>query len=235
MQRMIISWAWKLVPVFLILAGCNREPGPYDPVAIPDSRFLYALIAEGYDRNFDKEINYTEAEAITYLDVSERMIESLEGLEAMTNLEELICYNNEIESLDLSGNPLLRTLDCSENYLDSLDLSANPDMTFVDCSRNGLTYLNVSGNLYLTFLWCSSNKLTYLDLSANEALGSDWDYTANEGYCYTEIDLRYNPLLQVVCVWELPFPPEYREICVNTMGSPLVVFTTSCLETQPDN
>lgn len=232
LQNIIIN-TWTLLPALLILAGCDREPGPYDPVTIPDSRFLYALIEEGYDRNFDKRISFSEAEAIIYLNVSERMITSLEGLEAMTNLEELNCYNNEIESLDLSGNPLLRTLDCAENYLDSLDLSANPDLTFVDCSRNGLNYLNVSGNLSLTFLWCSLNDLTYLDLSANKALGSDWDYTANEGYCYTEIDLSYNSFLQEVCVWELPFPPEYREICVSTVGSPQLVFTTSCLEDEP--
>jgi len=234
MHRNIISCAWLLVPFLLILVGCDRERGPYDPVPIPDSRFRYALIEEGYDRNFDKQISYSEAEAIIYLDVSERLITSMEGLEAMINLEELNCYNNEIESLDLSGNPLLQTLDCAENYLDSLDLSANPDLIVVDCSRNQLTDLNVSNNLSLTFLWCSSNDLTYLDLSANEALGSAWDYTANEGYCYNEIDLRYNPFLQEVCVWELPFPPEYREICVNTVGSPQVVFTTSCLEGEPD-
>jgi hypothetical protein len=233
MQRYTISRAWRLVPFLLILAGCDREPGPNDPVPIPDSRFLYALIDEGYDRNFDKQISFSEAEAIIYLDVSGKLITSMKGLKAMTNLEELNCFNNEIESLDLSGNPLLQSLDCAENYLDSLDLSANPDLTFVDCSRNGLTDLNVSNNLSLTFLWCSSNELIYLDLSANEALGSAWDYTANEGFCYTEVDLRYNPFLQEVCVWELPFPPEYREICVNTVGSPQLVFTTSCLEDEP--
>jgi len=233
MHLNIISRGWMLVTISLFLAGCNREPGPYDPVPITDPRFLYALIEKGYDRNFDKQISFSEAEAIIYLDVSGKLITSMKGLEAMTNLLELNCFNNEIESLNLSANPLLQTLDCAENYLDSLDLSANPDLTFVDCSRNQITDLDVSNNLSLTFLWCSSNDLTYLDLSANKALGSDWDYTANEGFCYTEIDLSYNSFLQEVCVWELPFPPEYREICVNTVGSPQLIFTTSCLVDEP--
>jgi hypothetical protein len=58
-------------------------------VNIPDAKFIYALISAGVDTNEDLEISYTEAEAITYLDVKWKEISDLTGIEAFVNLDTL--------------------------------------------------------------------------------------------------------------------------------------------------
>ena len=83
-------------------------------VNIPDTVFLYALIDERVDTNGDSLISYAEAKAITYLDVSrliidedgnhyrsEELIESLEGIEAFTNIDSLKCIHNRLSNLYL--------------------------------------------------------------------------------------------------------------------------------------
>ena len=97
---------------------------PYEGfVYIPDTAFLHALIEEGVDTNGDDEISYTEAEAITYLDVSSEHISDMTGIEAFVNLEYLGCESNQLTSLDVSNNLDLESLSCSNNLLTSLDVS----------------------------------------------------------------------------------------------------------------
>jgi Leucine-rich repeat (LRR) protein len=222
---------FPLAAMLFVLHQCDKEPGPHDPVNIPDPQFLNALIVKGFDTNLDRKISYYEAEAIQYLNVNNLTIYDLTGIESMTNLKALYCYNNFLSALDVSRNIELETIDCAENFLEQLDFSFNPKLTFIDCSRNGLKKLDVSKNNRLGFLWCGANSLTSLDISNNPALGSEWDYTANEGECSDEINLSYMPSLQEVCVWTLPFPPADREICINTNGSPNIYFSTDCGQT----
>jgi Leucine-rich repeat (LRR) protein len=229
MKTLMKIWV-PLTALLFTVCQCEKDPGPQDPVRIPDRNFLNTLITLGFDTYFNKEISYFEAEAIIYLDVNNKLINDLKGIEAMANLQTLYCSNNFLSELDLSGNEYLHTVDCSENELKTLDCSHNPELSFLDCRRNGLTSLNVTANTKLTFLWAGLNSLTSLDISNNSALGSAWDYTANEGFCSDELDLSYMPSLQEVCVWALPFPPVDREICVSTLGSPNIFFTADCSE-----
>ena len=79
-------------------------------VSIPDIKFLYALIDEGVDVNSDSIITVEEAEAITFLDVSQKEIIDMTGLEAFVNLDTLFCHYNGIQTLDLSALTALRNL-----------------------------------------------------------------------------------------------------------------------------
>ena len=58
-------------------------------VNIPDPNFKNALIDEGVDTNNDGEIQVSEAEAVLNLNVNDRNISSLEGIQSFINLEEL--------------------------------------------------------------------------------------------------------------------------------------------------
>ena len=72
-------------------------------VNIPDPNFKTALIDEGVDTNNDGEIQVSEAEAVLSLNVSNRAISSLEGIQSFINLEDLFCSNNELsESFTLA-------------------------------------------------------------------------------------------------------------------------------------
>ena len=113
--------------------------------------------------------------AITELDVSgtyenRGTLTSLQGIEYFESLTELVCYYNQLTSLDVSANMALTELECYDNQLTSLDVSANTALTELYCLSNQLTSLDVSANTALTKLYCLSNQLTSLDVSGCTAL-----------------------------------------------------------------
>lgn len=76
-----------------------------------------------------------------------------------------------LNSLDLSKNTALTTLDCGHcTSLTSLDLSKNTALTVLYCNDTSLTSLDVSKNTALTNLYCNDMPLTSLDVSRNTAL-----------------------------------------------------------------
>ena len=115
--------------------------------------------------------------AITELDVSGTYenenpgtLTSLQGIEYFESLTELVCYYNQLTSLDVSANMALTELECYDNQLTSLDVSANTALTELYCLSNQLTSLDVSANTALTKLYCQNNQLTSLDVSGCTAL-----------------------------------------------------------------
>lgn len=86
------------------------------------------------------------------------------------NLEELICYGNNLTSLDVSNNPNLKILRFHQNSLTSLDISNNTALQYLSCGQNQLTSLDVSNNTSLERLECYANQLTSLDVSNNREL-----------------------------------------------------------------
>ncbi len=76
-------------------------------VEIGDDAFLNALIEMGVDTDGDGQISTLEAEEITSLNVSRNGISDMSGLDAFINLERLICFENNLTSLDISKNTAL--------------------------------------------------------------------------------------------------------------------------------
>ena len=97
--------------LFLLITGCDKNDPPV-MVEIPDEAFLNALIEQGVDANGDGEICQCEAEEIISLDVSGKNIADMTAIEVFVNLNSLSCQNNQISSLDLSGNASLIHLRC---------------------------------------------------------------------------------------------------------------------------
>jgi hypothetical protein len=113
-------------------------------VTIPDTAFLDALIEEGVDTNEDSLISYAEAEAILSLNVSERGIHDMTGIEAFVNLGILDCGSNELTSLNVS-NAALTELSCFGNQLSSLDVSG--------CTALVRLVLNEMSSLTVVCVW----------------------------------------------------------------------------------
>ena len=131
----------------------------------PDDAFR-AYISEEIDLNKDGFLSTGEIEAVTSIDVNERGISSLEGIEIFSNLVSLECEENDIRNLsgnalDVSNNTKLVSLNCSSNKLGYLDVSGNIRLKYLDCSGCGLRTLDVSSNLALEELYCSDNRVTY--------------------------------------------------------------------------
>jgi hypothetical protein len=200
-------------------------------VEIPDTAFLYALIDEGVDTNGDSLISNAEAEIIISLDMNERGIVDMTGIEAFVLLDTLDCSDNSLTSLDLSNNKMLRELKCTQNNLTSLEVTNNDLLEWLHCWNNELTSLDVSSNTALKALYIQGNQIDKIDVANNTGLRflrcrgnqlAHLDVTNNTSL--TSLSIDEMPTLVCVSVWVLPFPPE--GVNVDTTDSPNVVFTT---------
>jgi Leucine-rich repeat (LRR) protein len=151
-------------------------------ISILDKNFEKALIALKIDDIQDGKILKSSAEKVTSLQISQKVINSLKGIEGFKNLTYLDCSNNNLATgfnnnegivfgvLDLSGNPNLTYLDCSYTAIKILDVSKNTKLSELFCYANSLTSLDVSKNTNLTYLECEKNKLTSLNFNKNTEL-----------------------------------------------------------------
>lgn len=178
-------------------------------VNIPDPNFKYALLHHGdvqwavIDTNGDGEIQYSEAEAITDLHVSNAWtpstaIDDLTGIEAFINLIELDCFDNNLVSLDLSQNTALETLSCGYNELSFLNLAQNLALKELDCSTNQLANLDITHNINLESLSAYYNLLTNIDITQNINL-IELDVDNNN---ITDLNVSQNILLQFITVFD---------------------------------
>ncbi|WOD43367.1 T9SS type A sorting domain-containing protein [Hwangdonia lutea] len=161
---------------------------PIDLTYVPDNNFEQALVDLGYDDVLDNYVATANISTVTSLDVANRNIADLTGIEAFSDLSVLNCSNNALTSLDLSGNTFLTWLRCSKNDLTSLDLSANPLLEYLHCALNAIAILDLTNNGLLDNFYGYYNNLTSLDIRNG----------GNSGM--TDFDARYNPALECISV-----------------------------------
>ena len=156
----------KLLLIFLCLPIISLAQQTY----VPDDNFEQELIYQGYDNVLDNYVITANINTLTNLDVFNRNISDLTGIEDFTALMGLACGSNNLTSLNVSQNTALTNLNCRTNQLTSLDLSTNITLIYLTCNDNQITNLNLSTNVALTNLICNDNQITSLNLSANIAL-----------------------------------------------------------------
>ena len=156
-------------------AGSEDPVIAIDATNFPDENFRAIVAGTDIDTNSDGKLSEKEIAAVTGLDVSEKNIASLKGIEFFTELIELYCDGNQLTSLDVSKNTALKYLYCENNQLTSLDVSKNSALTKLYCWNNQLKSLDTN-NPALQYLYCYENQLTSLDVSKNTALKSLWCY-----------------------------------------------------------
>lgn len=86
------------------------------------------------------------------------------------NLVRVECQNNQLTSLILGENKMLRKLNCANNQLTQLNLNNMISLTELNCANNQLTVLDVSSSPDLTTLVLKNNHLTSLNLDNNPNL-----------------------------------------------------------------
>ena len=148
-----------------------------DETNFPDENFRNWVLAQDYGQ--DGVLTEAENAGVTYINVSGRNIASLKGIEYFTALTDLYCTNNQLTSLDMSENTVLKYLICDYNSLTSLNVTKNTALVNLDCERNQLTALDITNNTALTDLACGENLLTSLDVSKNINL-EDFDCSNNQ-------------------------------------------------------
>ena len=107
----------------------------------PDNAFREYL--KQFDINGDNKLASVERNVVKKINVNNKGITTLEGIEHFPKLEKLYCSKNNLTSLDVSKNAKLKRLECSQNSLASLDVRSNAALEYLWCSKNQLTSLNV--------------------------------------------------------------------------------------------
>jgi hypothetical protein len=118
----------------------------------------------------DDYVTTANINTVTNLNVSNQNIGNMTGIEDFTALTDLLCFQNQIITLDVSSNLSLINIYCFDNQLTTLDINSNTSLSILWCYENQLTTLDISNNLSLTSLGCFDNPLTSLDVSNNLAL-----------------------------------------------------------------
>ena len=145
---------WMLAAILIcgasVFTACSsNDDNPFQPVVqvgidktnFPDDNFWNYLLEQDYGK--DGVLTEAEIRNITVMDVSEKEIKSLKGIEYFTALRTLNCSDNELTELDISGNTALDTLDCGFNELTSLDLSKNMALEKLLCFKNQISGQNM--------------------------------------------------------------------------------------------
>ena len=155
---------------------------PINEDNFPDDNFRNYI--KTYKAGGKNVLTVEQQRNVTTIEINNKGVSDLKGIEAFPNLKELNCGNNSIQKLDLRQNPELEKLICNKNQLTQLDLSKNPkiyhlkcsenqleqldvsnlkDLVTIDCSHNNLEQLDVKNSKFLVALNCSANRLTELD------------------------------------------------------------------------
>lgn len=165
--------------------------------SIPDPNFEKALIDLNIDSGvIDGQVLTSDIITIRSLEIRYANISDLTGIEDFSDLELIICNNNNLQKLDFSNNPKLTYINCSDNKLNSLNISKNFSLEDLNCSTNNLNALDVSNNTFLKNLGCSYNALTAIDVTKNPLLKSFYCTFNN----ISTIDTSFNPDLELfVC------------------------------------
>lgn len=142
-------------------------------IDIPDPYFRQYCI-QNFDKNNDGQLTKREAFEVTSITTWNKKFESLQGVEAFENLDQLHVIKAQITEIDLSHLSELSSLDLSDNKLRSLDLRKNNKLKFVKCSCNELETLLIGEN-NLASLSCSDNRLSSLTIGQ----GGDNSFTLN--------------------------------------------------------
>ncbi len=141
----------------------------------PDAAFRI-WVSKTFDKNSDVSLSPSELAAVTEIDIRNKGIASLKGIEYFPKLKKMYCDGNQLSSLNVSQNTALESLLCSGNPLTSLNVTKNTALTVLDVRDCQLNSLDVTKNTALEYLYCQNNQLRTLNITQNPLLRNLWCY-----------------------------------------------------------
>jgi len=136
------------------------------PVLFPDIKFLNALIdigAVAIDKN--QKVKLNKPKSILELNLINRNIENLKGLEYFSNLKVLNVSNNKLKKIDLKNNCKIEILDASNNNLSKIDLRGLVKIKKLLVNNNQIRHLLLPKSKKLFYLDIRYNKIKSISLS----------------------------------------------------------------------
>jgi hypothetical protein len=189
-------------------------------IVFKDQNLKAALLNIGYDFNKDSEIEISEIDTITKLNISERKIKSLDDLIYFKSLKTINANTNQIENLDvffnnniieeiyIGGNLLgkklalkniknLTALYAFRNNLEEIDLIGTNNIKSLYLQGNLFKKIEFENLLDLNTLELSNNKgLKFVDIHFNQALVSLYLIQTP----LSKLDISHNNLLKILYV-----------------------------------
>lgn len=165
---------------FLVLLLFFQVFGFSQIINIPDTNFKNKLlqasasnnIAGGdvIDTNTNGQIEISEAQQITYLNVIVSNISDLTGIEYFINLQQLLIQYNSISTINLSSLSNLVGFSCEYNNFSSINLTGLSNLQGLICNNNQITNLSFNGLNNLNNVVCNNNQISTLDFTTNPLL-----------------------------------------------------------------
>lgn len=132
---------------------------------IPDAAFEQALVELGYDEVVDGTVITADIADVNSLVLNDKGLSDLSGIQDFKALDNLWVNDNEIVSLDVSSNTLLKFIFIEDNGLTSLILPASSILEKVSALNNNLTSLDITSNTGLQVLSLANNAISAIDIS----------------------------------------------------------------------
>ncbi|NNK83445.1 MAG: T9SS type A sorting domain-containing protein, partial [Flavobacteriaceae bacterium] len=172
--------SWLIDSGVTLSLDCRAEP---EVVLIPDTNFEAALGINNDTNGLNGNILLSDALNIINLDVSDKNIIDLTGIEAFENLISLDVSNNELTSIvfttaDYNGPTNLTYLNVSGNLLSELVVVSGRSLEILIANDNNLSSINFQDITDISDLNLSNNNFINLDLSAFDLL-QQLDVSAN--------------------------------------------------------
>jgi hypothetical protein len=176
-------------------------------VTVPDTNFRKALISLPYYEITQvpnsNQVKVPNIGNILTIAVDSSNISDMTGIEAFTNLTELNCTFNNIQTLDLRNNKELRHLFSYHNQLTDINLTGCPKLNTLMTGYNLFTSLDLSQNTELATLYFHyALNITSIDLSKNTKLQTLVVDNTNLTY----LDLENNINLEELECWKCNLP-----------------------------
>ena len=136
----------------------------------PDANFRSYLMSE-YPNGV---ITTAELNSRTTLEVNNKSISNMKGVEYFVALTRLSCYGNNLTSIDVSNNLKLTYLNLFDNKLTSISVVNNSLLEQLYLHRNQLTSVTITYHSALKTLWVRDNpNLTDLNCCRNALTNFD--------------------------------------------------------------
>ncbi len=182
-----------------------------------EDRNLYEAIKECLGKNIleyndsNMEIKCINVNSITDLDLSDREIQNINGIENFTELTSICLNNNQITDIDILWQmENLESINVNKNHLETLgNIEKNSKIKYLYISNNLLEDISQLENL---------DNLEYLEISHNRI--SNIDFIENLNNLQT-IDLQYNNIEDVSKLAKLQDQYKFQNQYINLSGNPI--------------
>lgn len=184
---------------------------------VPDDKFEQYLISQGYDDVMDDSVSTASINTITTLNLRQKSIVDLTGINDFVALVDLNISNNlaynvgYLSVVDITGLVNLEKLDANYNEIASIDLSNNTKLTDLNLEHNKLSSIDLSALIELKNLKLGSNELTTFDVSNSPKLSI--------------VEIQIN---QITGTLDLSNQPELYSLIANNNSLENVIFNNSC-------